>query len=897
MAEASNQIVTTTPRNTRRAALAIIIAIIIVAGLQSVADFRRETADAEHLVSATANALDYQVSRTLRMIDDLLADAAQRVNPARWPDRDQFPWFEGRLAAFPEINNALVVHADGRTAGAGLTSDGELGSVFDVTTREYFQYHITHLDDRGIHIGDPFTSRVDGKLAIPVSRAIFDRDGKFIGLIRVLLNPQFLIGGMATAVAGPVGFNAAVSVGGLILARSPDPEDFTGRSISASPAFKRILAEHRGGVGEYPSPLSGKSNIIAYRMLEHYPLLVLAGQPYWDALADWRTQLLRMLAIVGIFSVALYLVASRSDRRELVRAQLTAAAARAQMRMVQSQQQLIDALESLDDAIAVYDAENRLVAFNQAYADGFDGARHDIRAGATYHEILRAAYRWHAGTDALPDFETWSGDQRARPDLATGIPFVIREPDGRWIQERRCRTAGDGVIEIRADITALKNHEELNRKELERLVAERTVALEQEVTVRQKTEEALWASRERLKKITDSIFEAVLVFDRTGIIQFVNPSVSSQISAKTPDGGWEGHHLDDLLLLRTVNGDLRLADSPWQRVWSEGETIQDDDAEFAPLSGKAVSVAYACVPLREGGSDHPSAILSFRNTDAQKTAQRDVIQAQRLSSIGQLAAGIAHEINTPIQYVGDNLQYIGGAIDSVSHILRTLGVIPSETMDTANKIAESEAGEAMELASTLAELPVAVRDSLDGVAQITRIVRSMKEFSHPGATRKTMTDINRALESTLMITRNIWKYVATVEPHLDPSLPPVLCHAGEMNQVFLNLIVNAAHAIEASGKPPLGHISVSTAQVGNEVEISVADTGTGISPAILARIFDPFFTTKEVGKGTGQGLDICRDVVETKHGGRLVVDGRDGLGAIFTVRLPIDPGAARQLND
>ncbi|MDR3438885.1 PAS-domain containing protein, partial [Telmatospirillum sp.] len=678
MTEAINQVVTTMPRNTRKAALAIIFAVVVVAGLQSAADFRRETTDAEHLVNATANALDYQASRTLRMIDDLLADATQRVDPVRWPDREVLPWFEGRLGAFPEINNALVIRADGQTAGTGVTADGELGTVLDVTAREYFQYHMSHPNDRGIHIGDPFASRVDGKLAIPVSRAIFDRDGKLIGLIRVLLNPQFLISGMATAVAGPDGFNAAVSLRGVILARSPDPEGVAGRSIATSTAFTQILTERRGGVGEFPSPLSGQTNIIAYRTLDRYPLLILAGQPYWDALADWRAQLLRMLVVVGIFSIALYLVASRSDRRESVRAQLAVAAARAQMQMVQSQQQLIDALESLDDAIAVYDAGNRLVAFNQAYADGFDGARHDIRVGATYEEILRAAYRWHSGTDDILGFESWSSDQIARHNQPTGKPWVIQEPDGRWIQERRCRTAGDGVIEIRADITTLKNREELNKRELERLVAERTEALEQEVNVRRKTEEALRVSRERLKKITDSLFEAVLVIDRAGIIQFVNPSVSRQMPCGIMEGELEGCHLDDVLRLRTAEGDLRLEASPWQRVWSDGKIIQDDDAEFASPSGETVSVAYACMPLREGSSDRSSVILSFRNTDALKAAQREVIQAQRLASVGQLAAGIAHEINTPIQYVGDNLQFIGGAIDTMEHALRALGVIPPE---------------------------------------------------------------------------------------------------------------------------------------------------------------------------------------------------------------------------
>jgi len=171
----------------------------------------------------------------------------------------------------------------------------------------------------------------------------------------------------------------------------------------------------------------------------------------------------------------------------------------------------------------------------------------------------------------------------------------------------------------------------------------------------------------------------------------------------------------------------------------------------------------------------------------------------------------------------------------------------------------------------------------------------MKEFSHPGTRNKTMADMNRALDSTLTVSRNVWKHAAEVERDFDLSLPPILCYAGELNQVFLNLIVNAAHAVESSGKSLPGRITISTSRHGDDVVISIADTGSGVPEAIRERIFDPFFTTKEVGKGTGQGLAICRDVVMTKHGGSLELADNDGGGAVFIVRLPIngndEPGA------
>ena len=278
-------------------------------------------------------------------------------------------------------------------------------------------------------------------------------------------------------------------------------------------------------------------------------------------------------------------------------------------------------------------------------------------------------------------------------------------------------------------------------------------------------------------------------------------------------------------------------------------------------------------------------------TEELKQAQLEALQASRMASVGQLAAGIAHEINTPIQYIGDNLAFVQSAAEAMIPLL-------GEARHMAGQIASggdpaSLAGgfasryDAAGLDFLMEETPPALAQSLEGVAQVARIVLSMKEFSHPGTTQKSAADINRALDSTLMVCRNTWKHVAQVETRFDPALPLVNCHPGEMNQVFLNLIVNAAHAIEDSGKPPPGTIIVETALCEDWAEIRVSDSGTGISDEIAQHIFDHFFTTKDVGKGTGQGLAICYDVVVNKHGGQILVGGKPGEGAIFTVRIPV----------
>jgi len=197
-----------------------------------------------------------------------------------------------------------------------------------------------------------------------------------------------------------------------------------------------------------------------------------------------------------------------------------------------------------------------------------------------------------------------------------------------------------------------------------------------------------------------------------------------------------------------------------------------------------------------------------------------------------------------------------------------------------------------DLAYLREEVPRAVDQSLEGLGRVAAIVRSMKEFSHPGRETKRPVDLNRAIESTITVARNEWKYVADVETEFDPALPPVPCLAGEMNQVMLNIVVNAAQAIaevidEGSGNK--GRIRVTTRRVGDKAEIQISDTGAGMSPEIKDRIFDPFFTTKEPGKGTGQGLAIAYRVIRDTHGGSITCDSAPGRGTTFTIRLPLTP--------
>lgn len=256
--------------------------------------------------------------------------------------------------------------------------------------------------------------------------------------------------------------------------------------------------------------------------------------------------------------------------------------------------------------------------------------------------------------------------------------------------------------------------------------------------------------------------------------------------------------------------------------------------------------------------------------------------AQKLESVGRLAAGIAHEINTPIQYIGDSVSFLQAAQLDLDRLLQAYRDVAGSSNEAASRIAKE-----IDLEFLSREMPKAFERTLEGVERVAAIVRAMKEFAHPDALEHSSADLNHALETTLTVAHNEYKYSAQIETRLG-ELPLVPCNVGELNQVFLNLIVNAAHAIAESGKSAdTGRITIATATAAGHVEISIADNGCGIPPEHLDKIFDPFFTTKPVGKGTGQGLAIARSIIAEKHGGHIDVHSVVGEGTRFLLRLPI----------
>jgi len=275
--------------------------------------------------------------------------------------------------------------------------------------------------------------------------------------------------------------------------------------------------------------------------------------------------------------------------------------------------------------------------------------------------------------------------------------------------------------------------------------------------------------------------------------------------------------------------------------------------------------------------------------------ETQLLQAQKLESIGQLSAGIAHELNTPIQYVGDNLRFLQ---DSFGYLFRLLEEVRHCIDSSKNKSLSSEQitkirqiAEDIDLEYLLKEMPSAILQSLEGVERTSSIVRAMKGFSHPDSSQDmTPTDINQGIMNTVTVARAEWKYVAELETHLDPQLPLVSCLPGEINQVILNIIINAAHAIaEVVGEQPevKGKITIATLSNNDHAEILISNTGKDIPPEIQHKLFDPFFTTKKVGLGTGQGLAISHSIIVEKHKGAIRFETGSGKGTTFMIQLPL----------
>lgn len=424
-------------------------------------------------------------------------------------------------------------------------------------------------------------------------------------------------------------------------------------------------------------------------------------------------------------------------------------------------------------------------------------------------------------------------------------------------------------------------------------------ALMRDITQRKQAEQALASEKERLAVTLRSIGDGVITTDVMSKVIMLNQiaeTLTGWVQAEAV-----GQDLKEILQLCNAKTD-ELRKDIYEHAETQGDT--DDGSAFVfPLETALVSksggkciIEGTCSLIKDQLNFHIGHVFVFRDITERLKMENQLALSSKMDSIGRLAAGVAHEINTPLQYVGDNLRFLNECFASVNELLqvyRSYAQTTPENPESKPKQADLQRKEKdVEADYLMEEIPKSIQESSSGIQRVSKLVMAMKKFSHPSQSEKKPTDINQSVEGTVVISRNEWKYHADLETNLDPALPMVPCVVDELNQVLLNMVVNAADAIKEAVEKKLierGKITLSTAQENGFVKIIVSDNGVGIPTEIQSKIFELFFTTKPVGKGTGQGLAITHDIIVNKHGGRIDLQSDPGKGAAFTLLLPIDP--------
>lgn len=409
-----------------------------------------------------------------------------------------------------------------------------------------------------------------------------------------------------------------------------------------------------------------------------------------------------------------------------------------------------------------------------------------------------------------------------------------------------------------------------------------------DITALKQAENELRESEEQYRTVVETMREGLILFNKEYKLEFFNTRYAEML-------GYTREELPSVPMNQILDNDaVRIMKQ--QRSLMEKGVDEAYELTFTKKNGDKMIAMIHPVSLFDDEGNFQRRLSVIVDITEKKMMEQQLLQAQKLESIGQLAAGVAHEINTPAQYIHTNLEFLQEACGTLLTIEGALEEIieaakRGEPLDELLRKSELNMREA-EVDFLTEEVPDSIKGALDGVERISRIVDSMKYFSHPGEKNRKPIDVNDAILNAVTVSTNEWKYSANVVTDLDDTIAPLPCFAAEFSQVLLNIIVNAAHAISDSlGENPeqKGTISISTRQDADWIEICIGDTGSGIPEKIRSRIFDPFFTTKDVGKGTGQGLSIAHSVIVEQHGGTIDFETERGRGTTFILRLPLEP--------
>ena len=447
---------------------------------------------------------------------------------------------------------------------------------------------------------------------------------------------------------------------------------------------------------------------------------------------------------------------------------------------------------------------------------------------------------------------------------------------------------GKRIVDLHEELVSAESNIRRMNENLELEVLRRTASLDKskedliaEIAKHKEAEEAKNRSEQLFRSIAENSADLIAVVDKAGHRIYNNPAYE-RLLGYTPEE-----------LKRTIS---------FQQIHPDDRPLVTRAAERALKTGVGQIVEYRM--QRKDGTyvtleSHGSFIRNSRGEiEANVISARDIsdrrmaLQNEKLSAIGQLAAGIAHEINTPVQYVSDNIAFLGDTWNHLDAAMNSCSTRLHASVGCDSRPSEpvTAGGSPEDWDWLRQEVPKAISQSLEGVRRISKIVSAMRRFSHTGGGEREQVDLNEALDATLTIAQNQIKHIADVQTDYQPNLPPLECYGDEMNQVFLNLIVNATHAIREVSKKRArerGKLTIRTRLIDKDVQIEIQDNGIGIPLPICARVFDPFFTTKQAGEGTGQGLAICHDIVVQKHHGKIWFDTELDRGTTFFVRIPI----------
>ncbi len=511
--------------------------------------------------------------------------------------------------------------------------------------------------------------------------------------------------------------------------------------------------------------------------------------------------------------------------------------------------------ELLPDPVVVYDMEGHALIINTAFENVFGWHRRELLnqkinfvPPEALPETIVALERITKG-ESVRDFETkrLTKDGRTLDIMLNTAPYF---EGGRQT----------GNIVVFSDVTEFKA-----------------------------AEKALRESETRYRHLVEDLPEGIVTVTSEQIVTYVNQPLVTML----------GYGQEEVIGQNIASFFDKEGREILKRQWAlrQQGAKAPYEASMAKKDGGRLFVRIHPRPLFSQYGHFQGVTALVTDITERKILESQLLQAQKLEAIGQLAAGIAHEINTPTQYVTDNTRFLRDSLNDLLGLIDVYSQLAEQAKGQggfSEKLAElDDLRSRMDLDYLSQEIPTAIDQTMEGLERISKIVRSMKEFAHPGPETKTPVNLNKAIENTVMVARNEWKYVAEVEVDLDQELPLVPCVQGEINQVILNIIVNAAHAIGEvvkEGVDRKGVIRISTGRVEGQAEIRVSDTGPGIPAAIRNRVFDPFFTTKEPGKGTGQGLAISHRAIVDKHKGSLSFETEEGRGTTFIIRLPLEVG-------